>query len=50
MRANRGTIKEATPANAMRDIQHHLKPQLIRETVLMKKPTHADLRTALLKH
>ena len=34
----------------MRDIQHHLKPQLIRETVLMKKPTHADLRTALLKH
>ena len=35
---------------AMRDIQAKLKTENIRETVLMKKPTHADLKDALIKH
>ena len=40
----------APPSNPLRDIQQQLKPEQIRETVLMKKPTQADLRTSLLKH
>jgi len=32
------------------DTTNNLKASQIRETVLMKKPTHADLRTALYKH
>lgn len=34
----------------MREIVSKLQPVNIRETVLMKKPTQADLKTALLKH
>ena len=34
----------------MKEIQAQLKTEQIRETVLMKQPTHADLKTALLKH
>ena len=41
---------EASTANPMRDIQAKLKTEQIRETVLMKKPTQADLKIALTKH
>lgn len=35
---------------AIKEIQAKLKTENIRETVLMKKPTYADLKDALLKH
>ena len=43
-------MNKLSASNPMGDIMSKLKKEQIRETVLMKKPTHTDLKTALDKH
>ena len=44
------TKRGVAPENPMKEIQSKLKQETIRETVLIKKPTKMDLKTALRKH